>query len=128
MMEVAMDAAADIFDSRHYQRVRRPALEAESLPPWCYTAPEFYDREVDRIFRKTWNFLGRVDEVAKPGDFRVFDLVGESVIVLRDREGEVRAFANTCRHRGTRLLAGTGKCRSIACPYHAWTYDLDGRL
>jgi choline monooxygenase len=123
-----MSTIADIFDPQHYRKVRAPALEAESLPPWCYTAPEFYQREVERIFRKSWNFVGRADEIAKPGDYLVFDLVGQSVIVLRDKAGGIRAFANTCRHRGTRLLSGSGHCRSIACPYHAWVYDLDGTL
>ena len=117
-----------IFDPRHYRCVRRPALEAEALLPWCYTAREFYDREVERIFRKEWNFIGRADEIAKPGDYMVCDLVGESIIVLRDKARQLRAFANTCRHRGTRLLDGTGNCKSIACPYHAWVYALDGRL
>jgi choline monooxygenase len=117
-----------IFDPQLYRRVRQPALAAEGLPPWCYTSQEFYDREVERIFRREWCFIGRADEIAKPGDYKVFDLVGESVIVLRDQAGILRAFANTCRHRGTRLLDGAGNCRSIACPYHAWVYALDGRL
>ena len=56
-----------IFDPEHYRRVRQTSLEAEALPPWCYTAQEFYDREVERIFRKEWNFIGRADEIAKPG-------------------------------------------------------------
>jgi len=123
-----MTSSADIFDPAHYRKACAPALEAEMLPPWCYTAPEFYAREVERIFRKTWNFVGRADEIQKPGDYRVFDLVGESVIVLRDKAGAIRAFANNCRHRGTRLLSGSGNCRAIACPYHAWVYDLDGCL
>ncbi len=117
-----------IFDPQLYRRVRQPMLAAEGLPPWCYTSPEFYDREVERIFRKSWNFIGRADEIAKPGDFMVFDLVGESIIVLRDGAGRLRGFANSCRHRGTRLLDGSGNCKSIACPYHAWVYALDGRL
>lgn len=123
-----MTGVAELFDPKLYERVRRPPLEAEGLPPHCYTAPEFYEREVERIFLKSWNFIGRDDEIAKPGDHVVVDLVGQSVIVLRDRSGRLRAFANTCRHRGTRLLAGSGNCRSIACPYHAWVYDLDGTL
>jgi phenylpropionate dioxygenase-like ring-hydroxylating dioxygenase large terminal subunit len=123
-----MTKTPNMFDPKLYERVRRPTLEAEGLPPHCYISPEFYEREVERIFLKTWNFVGREDELAKPGDYRVFEIVGQSVIVLRDRARNLRAFANTCRHRGTRLLAGNGNCRSIACPYHAWVYDLDGRL
>jgi choline monooxygenase len=123
-----MTVTPSIFDPLLYSRVRQSVLAAEGLPPWCYTSREFYDREVERIFRREWNFLGRADEIARPGDFKVFDLVGESVIVLRDQAGNLRAFANTCRHRGTRLLDGAGSCKSIACPYHAWVYALDGRL
>jgi choline monooxygenase len=123
-----MTGAHAMFDPLHYRNVRRPAPAAETLPSWCYTSQEFYDREIARIFRTSWNFIGRADEIARPGDYAVFDLVGESIIVLRDAAGRLRAFANTCRHRGTRLLDGTGNCKSIACPYHAWVYALDGRL
>jgi len=119
---------ANMFDPAHYEKVRLPLLDAETLPPWCYTSREFFDREVERIFMRSWNFLGREDEVAKPGDYAVFDLFGESVIVIRDRANAVRGFANSCRHRGTRLLHGKGSCRAIVCPYHGWGYDLSGRL
>jgi len=123
-----MPETPSMFDPSHYRNVRRPALEAETLPAWSYTSQAFYDREVERIFRKEWNFVGRADEIPKRGDYKVFDLVGESVIVLRDRDDRLHAFANNCRHRGTRLLDGSGNCKSIACPYHAWVYALDGRL
>jgi choline monooxygenase len=117
-----------IFDPARYAGVRRPPLEAETLPGWCYTSPQFYDREVLRIFRKVWNFMGREDEIPKPGDYMTFDLCGEPIVILRDRAGKVRAFANSCRHRGTKLLAGRGNCATISCPYHAWTYALSGEL
>lgn len=123
-----MNRATDIFDPAHYRDVRLPLLEAKSLPTWCYTSESFYQREVERVLRKSWHLVGRTDEIPKVGDFRVFDLCGESVIVVRGDNGAVRAFANTCRHRGTRLLDGDGQCRKIICPYHAWTYDLDGAL
>src|SRR5258708_20018629 len=96
-----------IFDPQHYRRVRQTSLEAEALPPWCYTAQEFYDREVERIFRKAWNFIGRADEVAKPGDYMVCDLVGESIIVLLDKPGQLRAFPNPSPHPAPPLLTGT---------------------
>jgi phenylpropionate dioxygenase-like ring-hydroxylating dioxygenase large terminal subunit len=118
----------NLFDPAHYRKVRQPLLEAETLPPWCYTSQEFFDREVARIFRKVWNFVGREDEIAHPGDYMTLDLVGEPVIVVRDKAGALHAFANICRHRGTRLLSGKGSCRVISCPYHAWAYSLDGAL
>lgn len=123
-----MAAAVSIFDPGHYRNARRPLLEAETLPPWCYTSEEFYQREVEQIFLKTWTFVGRGDEVATPGDFFVLDLFGESVIITRDDDGTVHAFANSCRHRGTRLLCDRGNLHTIRCPYHSWTYGLDGAL
>lgn len=118
----------NIFDPAHYAGVRRPLLEATSLPPWCYTSQAFYDREVERIQLTSWHLVGRVDEIAKPGDYRVFDLCGQSAIIIRGKDAELRAFANTCRHRGTRLLDDCGNRPTIMCPYHAWTYRHDGSL
>ncbi|HYB10579.1 MAG TPA: aromatic ring-hydroxylating dioxygenase subunit alpha [Alphaproteobacteria bacterium] len=123
-----MMAHENIFDPAHYAKVRLPHLQAETLPTWCYRSQAFYDREVERMFKKSWNFLGREDEVPDPGDYKCFEMFGESIVVLRDRAGDVRAFANTCRHRGTRLLRDRGNCRAITCPYHAWSYALTGEL
>jgi phenylpropionate dioxygenase-like ring-hydroxylating dioxygenase large terminal subunit len=119
---------SELFDPRHYAKVRLPLLEAETMPPWTYTSEAFYKREVDRIFMKVWNFLGHVDQVKKPGDYFALDFAGVPLIILRDEAGEVRAFANSCRHRGSALLSGSGNCKSIICPYHSWTYALNGRL
>lgn len=118
----------NIFDPRHYAKARLPLERAETLPAWCYTSAEFYDREVMEIFRKSWNFVGRSDEIPSPGDYFTADLAGESIIVVRDRAGTVRAFANTCRHRGTRLAEGQGHCRLFSCPYHSWAFALNGEL
>lgn len=123
-----MTDVPDMFDPRHYEKARLPVLEAETLPPWCYTSQPFYDREVERMFKRTWTFLGRADEVANPGDYVTYDLFGEPVLAVRDRAGDIHAFANTCRHRGTRLLQGKGNCRGIICPYHGWAYNLRGAL
>ena len=117
-----------LLEPNLYTKARLPLEQAESLPRWCYTTQEFYDEEVNRIFRKTWNFVGREDEIPSPGDFLTVDLVGESLIIVRDRAGKIHAFANTCRHRGTRLLSGSGRCPAIRCPYHSWTYALSGEL
>ncbi|HEX3538530.1 MAG TPA: aromatic ring-hydroxylating dioxygenase subunit alpha [Stellaceae bacterium] len=123
-----MIAEAEMFDPRHYEAVRRPLLDAETMPVWCYTSEAFYRREVERIFRKVWNFIGAADRLRRPGDYFTLSFAGVPVIVLRDQEGELRAFANTCRHRGSALLEGEGNCRLIACPYHSWSYRLDGAL
>ena len=123
-----MTLAGNMFDPAHYAKARRPVLEAETLPPWCYTSQQFYDREVERMFKTSWNFIGREDELPTAGDYAVYDLVGEPVLIVRDRAGKVRAFANSCRHRGTRMLHGQGNCRGIICPYHGWAYGLNGDL
>ena len=122
-------AAPDyIFAPDLYAEVRRPILEASLLPPWCYTSEEFYAREVREIFMKVWNLAGRVEQIPQSGDYVTLELAGVPVIILRDDNHEVRAFANTCRHRGARLLEGTGARERIVCPYHGWTYALNGAL
>lgn len=123
-----MTLVENMFDPAHYRSVRLPPLEATTLPAWCYTARQFYEREVERIFGTAWNFLAREDEIPNPGDYMTFELCGEPILVLRDKVGTLRAFANTCRHRGTKLLEGTGNCRVISCPYHGWAYALSGEL
>ena len=122
-------AMSEMFDPRSYDAFRAPMMDAETMPTWCYTSPEFYRREVETIFMKVWNFVGRTDQVPNPGDYQAFAFAGVPLVILRDREGRVRAFANTCRHRGALLLEdGTGNCRGIKCPYHGWVYGLDGAL
>jgi phenylpropionate dioxygenase-like ring-hydroxylating dioxygenase large terminal subunit len=100
-----------------------------SLPGWVYSDPEFFEAEVARVIRPSWQVVCHVSDVPGIGDFHTLDYVGESVVVLRGRDGALRAFVNVCRHRGARLLDGPSGCaRRLVCPYHAWTYDLDGRL
>jgi len=118
----------NIFDPKHYEGVRKPVLEAETMPAFAYTSPEFYQREVERIWRKTWNFVGSADQIRNNGDYFTLNFAGVPTIVLRDHDGKIRAFANTCRHRGSELLEGKGNCKLIVCPYHSWTYDLSGNL
>jgi phenylpropionate dioxygenase-like ring-hydroxylating dioxygenase large terminal subunit len=118
----------DLFDPATYAAVRRPLLDAETLPPACYTSPEFYRREVSEIFMKCWNLIGRADYVKNPGDYFTVTVAGVPAVILRGRDGRIRAFINSCRHRGSRLLEGDGQCSAIRCPYHSWAYDLEGRL
>jgi Rieske 2Fe-2S family protein len=93
-----------------------------------YHAAEVFERERERIFHADWYCVGRAEDVAT-GSFVVVDVVGESVILVRDRDGVLRAFLNACRHRGARLCDGAGPVgRRIVCPYHAWSYRLDGAL
>jgi phenylpropionate dioxygenase-like ring-hydroxylating dioxygenase large terminal subunit len=118
----------DLFDPNSYAAVRRPLCEAATLPPECYTSPEFYQREVSNIFMKCWNLIGRIDYVKTPGDYFTLTLVGVSLIVMHGEDGKIRAFVNSCRHRGAKLLEGEGNCKSIRCPYHSWLYSTIGAL
>ncbi|MFZ1024129.1 MAG: aromatic ring-hydroxylating dioxygenase subunit alpha [Thermoplasmata archaeon] len=95
-----------------------------------YWDPTIFQAELDRFFYPSWLLMGRDDQIPNPGDFVTRQLGPENVFFIRDRAGEVHGFYNVCRHRGTRLLAepeGT-VAKSIVCPYHAWTYSLDGKL
>ena len=105
-----------------------PFEQALSMPPRAYVSRAFHALEVERVFRREWHCVGRVDEVEKPGDYLAWQIAQEPVVVLRDERGELRAFSNLCRHRMATLLEGSGNTRRIVCPYHAWTYDLEGRL
>ena len=106
----------------------RDISEASTLPPECYTGAEVLAAETRGLLRQSWLGIARSDELREPGDYSTFELAGTPLIVLRDDEGALRVFANTCRHRGTRLLDGRGNAARIRCPFHGWTYGLDGGL
>ncbi|MFL5533201.1 MAG: aromatic ring-hydroxylating oxygenase subunit alpha, partial [Gemmatimonadales bacterium] len=103
---------------------------ARTLPRRYYVAPEVLAAEFEQIFMRRWLCVGREDQVREPGQYFLQQIGPESIIVLRDRAGILRAYYNVCRHRGTRLCEEhTGRfSETIQCPYHAWTYGLDGRL
>jgi Rieske 2Fe-2S family protein len=101
----------------------------KSLPQKYFVSPEVFAEERKRIFSKQWLLVGHQSQIPKPGDHFLATITGESVIVTRDQKSQVRGFYNVCRHRGTRLKEDTcGHASAIQCPYHAWTYGLDGRL
>ena len=100
-----------------------------SLPGWVYTDSEFAQLEIERIFRPSWQIVCHVSEVANAGDYQTIEYAGESVVVIRGDDGQVRAFTNVCRHRAMRLVEGPSGCvKKLVCPYHAWVYETDGRL
>lgn len=101
-----------------------------SLPGWIYRDADFLAVEREVIFRRSWQIVCHLNDIPHAGDYHSFDFLGESVVVLRGEDGQVRAFHNFCRHRAARLLDGqAGHCgQRITCPYHAWTYDTAGRL
>ncbi|MEA3068235.1 MAG: hypothetical protein QOK41_1642 [Sphingomonadales bacterium] len=104
-------------------------LDGVSLPGWLYFDPEFFEAEKMAFLRAAPQVVCHESEIREPGEWRTIDYLGESVIVIRGDDGAVRAFANVCRHRGSRLVDGSGGCAKVlTCPYHAWTYARDGRL
>ena len=105
------------------------AAGAKTLPGEYFVSPEIFEEEREKIFSRQWVLVGHQSQIADPGDFFVPDVAAESLIVARDKNGEIRGFYNVCRHRGTRLCEEqSGHSAAIQCPYHAWTYGLDGRL
>src|ERR1700680_968437 len=110
-------------------KTSRTSAPAKSLPQKYFVSPEVFAEEQKKIFSKQWLLVGHQSQLKKPGDFFLATIAGESLIVIRDQKSEIRAFYNVCRHRGTRLKEDAcGHASTIQCPYHAWTYGLDGRL
>ena len=110
--------------------VDRPLRRAATLPGGLFSDPRVFEHERRALFQRSWVCVGRADEIPNAGDFRTYEIGGSGVIVLRDAGGALRAYHNVCRHRGTRILeaeAGSG-LTVLQCPYHAWTYDLQGAL
>ena len=101
---------------------------ASTLPSRWYTAPGALALENDRIFLHTWQAVGQASQVAKPGEYFACEVAGEPLAIVRGSDGELRAFSNVCRHRASIVLQGSGCAKSLRCPYHAWTYSLDGKL
>jgi len=112
----------DLFDPRI------PIEKATTPPSSWYTDPASLARERGTVFRRSWQAVGRIESVAAPGDFLSGDLAGEPYLVVRDGAGELRAFYNVCRHHATCVAQGSGNTEQLICPYHGWTYGLDGRL
>ena len=111
------------------ERINRPTLDAAGLPNEAYTSESFLGLERERLFSPTWTCIGHACTIARPGDARPVDFLGQPMFMLRDTEGAVRVFHNVCSHRGNQLVRAP--CRAaglIRCPYHSWTYTLDGTL
>lgn len=117
-----------MFSSEPYALIRRPLHQAGPLPGWCYTDPEWHERELETIFRKDWLCVGRAEQIPERGDFFTIEVIKQPLIVVRDGSGAVRVHLALCRHRGAIVAEGSGRCRTFICPYHSWTYALDGKL
>lgn len=114
------------FDSLASSRL--DTLEAETLPPVCYTSEEFHHFEMDALFQREWLCVGREEWLEEPGDFFTVTRADEPIIVTRTRDGTIKALSAVCQHRAMLVAEGHGNTRAFVCPYHHWTYDLDGAL
>ena len=114
----------------HVRRVALDQLEP-SIPARYYYDPQHYERELEVFWYGMWVMAGREEEVPAPRDYKVIKIGTQSIVIVRDLDGQLRAFHNTCRHRGSILCTeeqGRLPGRSLVCPYHTWTYSLDGQL
>lgn len=114
---------------RAFRPLAEDAARSPTLPGFYYSDPEILEREKARIFEGAWHFIAHVSELESPGAYVSADILGEPVFVMRGRDGAVSGFYNVCQHRAHRLLSGKGRTKArIVCPYHAWSYELDGSL
>ena len=105
-----------------------PLEEARGLPPQAYLSEEFYELELEHLFRRDWICVGREEEAAQAGDYFTIELAGEPLVVVRGTDNRLRALSNVCRHRYMQVVMGQGNAARLSCPYHGWTYQLDGSL
>ncbi len=101
--------------------------KATTIPSSWYLDPELFEREREKIFHCGWQWVGRSEDVARAGDFFAADVLGEPIVIARGDDG-LRGFSNVCRHRAALIAEGKGNAKLLQCPYHGWTYALDGRL
>lgn len=122
--------AKDHLDPMEALRVNtaQPFERARAMPPSVYTTDAFLQAELEQVFSKDWYCVGRASTLGREGDYVTAELASQPIIVMRDKDGGLRAMSNVCLHRMSTLLEGRGNARAIVCPYHAWTYNIDGSL
>lgn len=108
--------------------LRAPTESALGLPGRTYFDPEFYGAERRKLFAAGWMGIGFASDIPQPGDARAVTIAGWELLIVRDQEGVIRCFHNVCRHRGMKVVEGKCSARNLRCPYHSWTYDLNGKL
>ena len=119
----------DILDVKKLENVDKPIDAANGLPNECYTNNDYLTHERDKVFCGKWTAVGVGSSVSKPGDVKPYNLLGIPLIIVRGKDMKIRVFHNVCSHRGFKLLKKSCNLKNvIRCPYHSWSYDLDGRL
>ncbi len=123
-----MQAATRVLIDTLIKSLSTPLEEARGLPPQAYLSEEFYELELEHLFRRDWICVGREEEAENPGDYFTIELAGEPLVVVRGTDNRLRVLSNVCRHRYMQVVMGQGSAGRLSCPYHGWTYQLDGRL
>ena len=115
-------------ESRLAENVATVFEEARAMPRDVYVSEAFLQRELNQIFKREWFCVGRSDFFSEPGDYFATELANQPIVVVKDQAESIRAYANVCRHRMSTIVTGSGRTRTLVCPYHGWTYGLDGKL
>ncbi len=120
---------SDILDPNKIEVVKNPIEKAHGLPNECYLNNDYLEFEKEKIFKNNWTMIGVASSVPNPGDAKPFNLLGIPILIVRNKENEVKVFHNVCSHRGFKLVDQECKLKNvIRCPYHSWTYDFNGKL
>ncbi len=121
-------STADTWQKALRTLTSKSELPPTAMPPEFYTSADLFELEKESVFLKSWICVGRADEIPEPGDFYTLDIIGEPLIVVRTQDGSCKVLSNVCRHRGSVIMQGRGNSKKFSCPYHQWTYALDGKL
>ena len=120
---------SEVLDIKKIEAVNKPIEKAQGLPNECYTSEKYMMIERERVFQNKWTVIGIGSSVPNPGDALPYNLLGIPLIILRDKERKIRVFHNVCSHRGHKLLDKPCSLKNLLrCPYHSWSYDLEGKL
>ena len=120
---------SDILDPNKIEVVKNPIEKAHGLPNECYLNNDYLEFEKEKIFKNNWTMIGVASSIPNPGDAKPFNLLGIPILIVRNKENEVKVFHNVCSHRGFKLVDQECKLKNvIRCPYHSWSYDFNGKL
>lgn len=122
------DHYVSLFDPDDLRRIRQPLEQAWTLPPSAYTDPRVFAAEIEAIFASEWLCVARIDQLPEAGDYVCTDLPDQPIVVTRGRDEQLRAFSRVCLHRAMPIVEGQGNATGFVCPYHSWSYELDGQL
>ncbi len=121
-------ATSSLLPPEQVELARRPLAQAYTLPSAAYTSEQVYQEELNLVQRRSWHAVARLEQLPEPGDYLSLDLFGQPIVVIRGEDNAVRALSRVCLHRAATLVDGSGNLDKLSCPYHRWSYSLDGTL